>query len=441
MRSAGSCLSGQNPPMLAPMVLMAQSLVGVLLIPLIAWTLSEDRAALGKTGALKVAATGLAFQAAIAALLLGLPASRVLFDLMSRAVTALQRATLEGVRLVFGYLGGGPAPFDVTGPENNFLLAFQALPLILVMAVLSRLLYHWGVLQRVVAGFAWVLQKSLNVGGPLGTATAANIFVGMVDAPLLIRPYLQTMSRGALFATMTAGMATVAGTVLALYASLLEATLPGVAGHLIAASVMSAPAALMIARLMVPEGFSEGPEQAEATITDAPHSSMDAVAQGTTDGLRILAYVVAMLVVMVALVALVNMILGAVTTPFGFELTVQKLLGWLFAPLAWAIGIPFAEAGTAGALLGTKTILNELLAYIEMASLPAGALSPRSRLILLYALCGFANLGSLGIMIAGLVAMAPERRREIVSLGPKTIVSGTLATLLTGAIVGVMTPG
>jgi CNT family concentrative nucleoside transporter len=435
------CLSQENTPKLAAMLLMAQSFCGVMLIPFMAWLLSEDRAALGGRTALRVAATGLALQAAIAALLLGLPASRIIFDLLGQAVAALQSATLEGVRLVFGYLGGGPAPFEVANPQNSFILAFQALPLILIMAVLSRLLYHWGILQRVVAGFTWGLQRSLNVGGPLGAATAANIFVGMVDAPLLIRPYLREMSRGALFATMTAGMATVAGTVLALYASLLEPALPGAAGHLIAASVMSAPAALMIARLMVPDGFSEGPERASVEIADAPHSSMDAVAQGTTDGLRILAYVVSMLVVMVALVALANMILGAVTGPFGLELTVQKILGWLFAPFAWVIGIPFAEAGTAGALLGIKTVLNELLAYIEMAALPAEALSPRSRLILLYAICGFANLGSLSIMIAGLVAMAPERRAEIVALGPKTIVSGTLATLLTGAVVGVMTPG
>jgi len=423
------------------MLLMVQSLIGVVLIPLIAWCLSEDRASLRGIAALKVTAAGLACQAAIAALLLGIPASRVVFELLARAVTALQAATLEGVRLVFGYLGGGPAPFEMTDPQAGFILAFQALPLILVMAVLSRLAYHWGVLQRVVAGFAWALQKSLRVGGPLGTATAANIFVGMVDAPLLIRPYLGTMTRGALFATMTAGMATVAGTVLALYASLLAETLPTAAGHLIAASVMSAPAALMIARLMVPQGFVEGPEQARVEIADPPKSSMDAVAQGTVDGVRILAYVIAMLIVMVALVALANMILGAVATSLGFDLTVQKMLGWAFAPLAWSIGIPWSEAGAAGGLLGIKTVLNELLAYIEMAKLGAEALSPRSRLIMTYALCGFANLGSLGIMIAGLVAMAPERRIEIVALGPKTIVSGTLATLLTGAIVGAMTLG
>lgn len=420
---------------------IAQSLVGVALIPLIAWALCEDRAKLAPGQALRVTAAGLALQAAVAGVLFALPAARHFFDLMGSAVAALQRATLEGVRLVFGYLGGGPAPFDVSAPENAFLLGFQALPLILLMSVLSRLFYHWGILQRVVSAFAWVLQRSLGVGGPLGTATAANIFVGMVEAPLLIRPYLRDMSRGALFATMTAGMATVAGTVLALYASMIEPVVPGAAGHLIAASVMSAPAALMIARLMVPQEFTGGPSGAEIEIDEAPASTMDAIAQGTLDGIRLLATVAAMLVVMVALVALANALLGAGASAFGMTLTVQQVLGWLCAPLAWIVGIPWTEAGTAGALIGTKVVLNELLAYLEMAGLAEDALAPRSRLIMTYVLCGFANFGSLGIMIGGLVAMVPERRREIVALGPKTIVSGTLATLLTGAVVGVMTPG
>lgn len=420
---------------------MLQSLVGIVAIPAIAWVICDNRQALPARDALRIIAVGLALQIAIAALLLGVPASRVIFDLLAAAVAALQSATLEGVKLVFGYLAGGPAPFDVTEPGNQFLLAFQALPLVLMMSVLSRLLYHWGVLQRLVRGFALALQKTLGVGGPLGTATAANIFVGMVEAPLLIRPYIASMSRGALFAAMTAGMATVAGTVLALYASLLTPSVPGAAGHLIAASVMSAPAALMLARLMVPEGFSEGPEDAEVSIDDAPRSSMEAITQGTIEGLRLLAYITAMLVVFVALVALANMILGALGELAGVTITVQGLLGWVCAPLAWIVGIPWSEAATAGSLIGTKIVLNELLAYLDMARLAPEMLSERSRLIMTYVLCGFANFGSLGIMIAGLVAMAPERRGDIVALGPKTIVSGTLATLLTGAIVGAITPG
>lgn len=423
------------------MLMMLQSLVGVILIPLAAYLLCEDRDGLGRVAALKSAGVAIVLQAALVALLLGVPASRIIFDLLARAVTALQGAMLEGMQLVFGYLAGGPAPFDLTMPQSSFLLAFQALPLILLMSVLSRLLYHWGILQRIVQGVAWGLQKSLGVGGPLGTATAANIFLGMVEAPLLIKPYLQSMSRGALFATMTGGMATVAGTVLALYATLLGPSQPGAAGHLIAASVMSAPAALMIARLMVPHGFADGPDKADLAMSDAPMSNMDAIVLGTADGLKLLVFVTATLVVMVALVALINSALGAIAGMAGITLSVQQILGWACAPLAWIVGIPWSEAGTAGGLIGIKIILNELLAYIELGALEPGVLSPRSRLIMTYVLCGFANLGSLGIMISGLIAMAPDRRLEIISLGPKSILSGTLATLLTGAIVGVMTPG
>ena len=423
------------------MLLAAQSLTGVVLIPFIAWLLSESRDLVPPRTALRIALIGVALQAAIAGLLLGLPAARVVFDSLGQAVVELQAATLAGMRFVFGYLAGGPAPFTTDQPQNGFVLAFQALPLILIMSVLSRLLYHWGVLQRVVQGFAWALRRTLGVGGPLGAAAAANIFVGMVEAPLLVRPYLREMSRGALFATMTVGMATVAGTMFALYASVMAPSLPGAAGHLLAASVMSAPAALMIARLMVPQGFELGPASADIEIENAPASTMDAIAQGTLDGLRLLAYVVAMLVVMVSLIALANAILAAIAGLAGASLSVQAILGWLCAPLAWIAGVPWSEAGTAGSLIGIKIVLNELLAYLELAKTPATALSERSRLIMTYVLCGFANLGSLGIMVGGLVALVPERREDIVALAPRTILSGMLATLLTGAVVGAMTPG
>jgi CNT family concentrative nucleoside transporter len=288
-----------------------------------------------------------------------------------------------------------------------------------------------------------VLQRSLGVTGPVGTSAAANVFVGMVEAPLLVRPYLAGMSRGGLFATMTVGMAGVAGTVLALYATILEPVLPGAAGHLIVSSVITVPAALMLAELMVPDGA--GPDEAAAAsdiiIPDAPHSSMDAVAQGTREGLELLVNVTAMLIVIVALVALANQLLGLLTAPFGVVLSIEQMLGWLFAPLAWLVGIPWEECASAGTLLGVKTVLNELVAYLQLGQMPPAALSPRSRLILTYALCGFANLGSLGILIGGMVAMVPARRAEIVSLGAKTIVSGTLATLMTAAVVGAMTSG
>jgi CNT family concentrative nucleoside transporter len=420
------------------MLLALQSLIGVIAIPAIAWALSENRAALARGDVLRICAAAILLQIVLALIFMRVPQARALFAALDQAVATLQRATEDGLRFVFGYLAGGPAPFDVARPENSFVLAFRALPLILIMSVLSRVLYHWGILQRVVAAFAWGLKRTLGVSGPMGTSAAANIFLGMVEAPLLIRPYLKSMGRGALFATMTVGMAGVAGTVMALYASVLERTIPGAAGHIVVASIMSVPAALLVARLMVPDGFVEGPAEAVISTENEPHSTMDAIAQGTTDGIQLLAYVVAMLVVMVALVSLANSALALVAEPFGLQLTLQRMLGWIAAPLAWLIGIPWAEAQAAGALIGIKTVLNELIAYLELAKVPAAELSPRSRVILTYALCGFANLGSLGILIGGMTAMVPERRAEIVSLGARTVIAGTLATLMTGAVVGLV---
>ncbi len=417
-----------------------QGLLGLLAIPAIAWVLSERRAALAGAGVARMALAAIAIQFCIAGLLLNVPFLRELFDWPGRAIGALQMATLDGVRLVFGHLAGGPAPYEIAKPEHGFVLAFQALPLILIVSVLSKLLYHWGILQRVVGAFAWALERTMGVGGAVATGAAANIFIGMVEAPLLIKPYLKTMSRSGLFATMTVGMAGIAGTVLALYASILGNSVPGAAGHLIVASVISVPAALLIAALMVPGDVDETPEPARVSLDGDPGSAMEAIATGTREGVGLLVGVTAMLIVAVALVSLTNMALGAVAAPFGFDLSLQRLFGWVFAPLAFLIGIPWGEAGTAGALIGIKTVLNEFVAYLQLAGLPEGALSERSRLIMTYALCGFANFGSLGIMVGGLVAMVPERRAEITDLGLRTIVSGTLATLMTAAVVGIVAP-
>jgi CNT family concentrative nucleoside transporter len=418
------------------MELALQSLLGIAAIPLFALAISENRQLLSRRTVLTTIGIGLAFQILIALLLLKLPGSRVLFDVVSAIVLALQRATATGMRMVFGYLAGGPTPFDTARPQAQFILAFNALPLILVVSALARLLYHWGVLQRVVGAFAAVFQKSFGIGGPLGTVAAAKIFLGMVEAPLLVRPYLKSMGRGALFAAMAVGMATVAGTVMALYATVLEPVLPGAPGHVLAASLMNAPAALMLSRLAVPQGFEGGPPVAEMRLDNPPRSSMDAIFQGTIDGLKLLASVVAMLVVMVALVALADSLLGFVTAPFGTPLKLQTIFGVVCAPIAFLVGIPWNETLVAGGLIGEKVIFNEFLAYLDMAQLPPEALSPRSRLILAYALCGFANLGSLGILVGGLTAIVPERRDEIVALAPKSMLVGLLATLLSGAIVG-----
>ncbi len=428
------------------MELQAQSVLGLMLLPLLAWAISEDRSAIAGTRLLRILAAGIGLQIVIAALMLTVPASRVAFDWAAGLVAALQDATNAGTRLVFGYLAGGPPPYDPVRPENSFVLALQALPLVLVISALSRLLYHWGILQRVVAAIGRVLERAFAVTGPVGTSAAANIFVGMVEAPLLVRPYLAAMSRADLFATMTVGMATVAGTVLALYAGLIAPRIPGAAGHLMVASIISAPAALMIAALMVPARATgttdREPALAEATTeiaAEPSRSSVDAITQGTREGIVLLVNITAMLIVAVALVALANKLLAFATAPFGLALTFEQIVGWIFAPFAWLIGVPWSECGTAGSLIGVKTVLNEFVAYLQLAQTPAEALSDRSRLLLAYALCGFANLGSLGIMIGGMVAMVPERRAEIVELGGKTILSGTLATLMTAAVVGVLT--
>ncbi|MCU7809836.1 MAG: nucleoside:proton symporter, partial [Candidatus Thiodiazotropha sp. (ex Notomyrtea botanica)] len=320
---------------------------------------------------------------------------------------------------------------------STFILAFRALPLVLVISALSALFFHWRILPLVVGLFSRLLQKSLNISGALGLGAAANVFVGMVESPLLIRPYLARLTRSELFSLMTLGMATIAGTVLVLYASLLEGVLPNPIGHLLTASLISAPAAVMISRLMVPETQAAGTE-GKLTISQPANSSMEAITNGTIEGLRLLGNIIALLIVLVALVSLLNQLIGLLPEVSNEPLSLQRLLGWVMAPLAWLMGIPWSEAVTAGSLLGTKTVLNELLAYLELIRLPAEDISERSRLILTYALCGFANFGSLGIMLGGLGAMVPERRKEIVSLGMKSIVAGTLATLLTGTVAGLV---
>ena len=337
---------------------------------------------------------------------------------------------------MFGYLGGGQLPYELKVPGAEFVLALQALPIVLVMSVLTTLLFYWRILPPVVRGFSWLLERTLKVGGAVGLSTAANIFLGMVEAPLFIRPYLASLTRSELFMVMTGGMAGIAGTVLVLYASLIAPIIPGAAGHFVVASVLGAPAAILISLIMVPDpgGQHTGGKLGEAGPIAS--STMDAIVRGTAAGLELLLNICAMLIVLVALVHLANAILGVLPAVGGAPITLQRVLGIVMAPICWLMGVPWSQATTAGGLMGIKTILNEFIAYVELSKLPADALDPRSRLIMLYAMCGFANFGSLGIMIGGLATMAPERRNDIVSLGLKSIVSGTLATCLMGAIVG-----
>jgi CNT family concentrative nucleoside transporter len=308
-----------------------------------------------------------------------------------------------------------------------------------VMSVLTTLLFYWRILPPIVRGFSWALARTLKVSGPVGLSTAANIFLGMVEAPLFIRPYLAGLTRSELFIVMTGGMAGIAGTVLVLYATLIGPLIPDASAHFVIASVLGAPAAILISLIMVPEQAKPPTEATPVALEKAASSTMDAIVRGTAAGLELLLSICAMLIVLVALVHLANAMLGALPPLGGAPITLERMLGYAMAPICWLMGIPWSEAVTAGSLMGMKTILNELIAYVELAKLPADALDPRSRLIMLYAMCGFANFGSLGIMIAGLSTMAPERRDDVVGLGLKSLLSGTLATCVMGAIVGILT--
>src|ERR1700732_3748791 len=379
-------------------MLQLQAAFGVIALLLIAWLFGENR----RVVSLKQAAVGLFVTFLTAVALIKLPLVAHAFGVINDAVGAISSASLAGTAFVFGYLGGGTLPFDVKAPGADFVLAFQALPIVLVMSVLTTLLFYWRVLPPVVRGMAWLLERTLGVGGAVGLSTAANIFLGMVESPLFIRPYIAQLTRSELFLVMTGGMAGIAGTVLVLYATLLAPLIPDAAAHFVIASVLGAPAAILVSLVVVPE--TEG-KRTGGTLADPQmhaSSTMDAIVKGTSAGLDLLLNIVAMLIVLVALVYLANAILGLLPAAGGGAITLQRILGYAMAPVCWLRGMPGAQAITAGNLMGIKTVLNELIAYVDLSKLGADALDPRSRLIMLYAMCGFANFGSLGIMIGGL---------------------------------------
>ena len=400
----------------------------------ITWGFSENRRAVSP----KQTAIGLAVTFITALALIKLPFLAHAFGSINDAVGAISAASHAGTSFVFGYLGGGALPFDLKAPGADFILAFQALPVVLVMSVLTTLLFYWRVLPPLVRAMAWLLERTLGVGGAVGLSTAANIFLGMVEAPLFIRPYLAQLTRSELFLVMTGGMAGIAGTVLVLYATLLARIIPDAAGHFVIASVLGAPATILVSLIMVPETNDKRTGGMLGDPDTKASSTMDAIVRGTTAGLELLLNIVAMLIVLVALVYLANAMLGLLPNVGGAAISLQRMLGYAMAPVCWLMGVPWSQAVTAGSLMGIKTVLNELIAYVELSKLGPDVLDSRSRLIMLYAMCGFANFGSLGIMIGGLSTMAPERRGEIASLGLKSIVSGTLVTCLMGAILGML---
>lgn len=413
------------------MLLHLQSLLGIVVILTLAWVVSENRRAFP----VRTVVAGLGMQVVLALLLLKVPVARDALFALNGVVTALTDATRAGTSFVFGFVGGGDPPFAVTNPKGMVNFAFGVLPLIIVISALSALLWHWRILSVVVKGIAFVLRKLLGIGGAVGLGGGATVFLGNVEGLLVIRPYLGKLNRAELFIMFTVGMSVVAGTVFVLYATILSPVLPGALGHILIASMMSLFGAIVVARIMIPgDAATDTAVESEMRY----HSSMDAVSHGTEVGLKIYWQIIAMLIVVVALVALANSILIHLPMLWGSPITLQRVFGWLFAPVVWLYGVPWREAGIAGGLLGTKTILNELISYMNLASLPAGTLDPRATLIMVYAMCGFANFSSVGIVIAGMSAMEPDRRDTVVPLVMRSLLAGTMASGLSGCMIGLL---
>jgi CNT family concentrative nucleoside transporter len=378
----------------------------------------------------------LVLQFVICALLLKAPVIKEGLLYLNQAVGALGAATLKGSAFVFGYVGGGDTPFTVTNPNAVVTFAFQVLPLVIVMSALSALLWYWRILPVVIRAISWVFERALGTRGPSGLVATANIFLGQTEAPLLVRPYLARMSRYELLLVMTAGMATIAGSVMVIYSAMLGEQFEGVLGHLITKSIMSVPASVLFAHMMLPDDSGSSQD-----LQESPRiyqSAMDSITRGTSDGLALFLNIIAILIVLTAFVALANSIVSFLPAVGGEAITLERIAGWIFAPIAWLMGIPWSEAMTAGSLLGVKSVLNEFIAFIQLTTVPPEALSDRSRLITIYGLCGFANLASIGIQISGIGTMAPERRGDLASLAWPAFVAATLGSCMTGCVVGIV---
>lgn len=416
-----------------------RGLLGIVVLLGIAWALSEDRRA--RPG-WRWTLGALALQGALALVIVRVPFVWAAMGYANAVVSAIERATLEGSSYMFGYLGGAPLPFElkegVAAPP--VIIAFQILPLVIVFSALAALLWQWGVLRAAVNGLSFLLRRTLGVSGVVGLSGGANLFLGVVESPLVVRAYFARMSRAELFQVMVLAMATISGAILILYATTLSATVPDAVGHMISASLVSLPAALLVAKLMVPGSPNDAGTEADADEPGLKYeSSIDAVVKGTMDGMQLFLAVVAVIIVVFALVALADEALALLPMVADEPLTLKRLFGWLFAPFMWLIGVPWAEAQAAGALMGTKAILNEYVAYLELAALPEGTLSPRGLLIVTYALCGVANLASVGLLVSTIGTLCPERRADAAGLGVRSWIAGNLASAMTGAWIGLVT--
>jgi CNT family concentrative nucleoside transporter len=372
-------------------------------------------------------------QIVLAAILLKVPFIINFFELLGHGVTVLQNATIEGASFVFGF---PPSNSDSVYRSLLETFAFGVLPYIIVMSCVSAILWHWGILPFIVNLISKACQKLFNIGGPVGLGAAANVFIGQVEAPLLIKPYIAKLSNKELLILMTAGMATVAGSVMVALISILEVQFAEVnlIQHFLTASVLSVPAAIMYANIMIPS--NELTDSSEDKTPKVYKSTMDAITTGTTQGSNIAVSVGTILIAVIALVFIANSFLAYLGSYFGINLSIEIILGYLFAPITWLMGIPWSEAIIAGELLGIKTTLNEFVAYPALAALEEGALSDRSKLITFYGLCGFANFSSVGILISGIGAMVPERKNDLISVSFKALIGATLASCMTGLVVG-----
>ncbi len=418
-------------------VQQGQGLIGLALILALAWGLSENRKAMPGP---RWIAGALGMQIIMALAFVRVPVIWQAVGVINHGVEAIEKATLAGSSYMFGYLGGADLPFVLKpGATPPTVIAFQILPLIIVFSALTALFWHWGVLRWLVNGLSWILRRTLGVTGVVGLNAGANIFLGVVEAPLIVRSYCATMSRAELFAVMVLSMANISGALLVLYATTLAPILPDAVGHMIVASFLSLPAAILIARMMVPGTATE--KDSDAAEPEVHYDgTMDAILRGTMEGVQLVLSVIGIIIVIFALVNLADQILANLPAIAGAPITLKRTFGWLFAPLMWAIGVPWSEAPAAGALMGTKTILNEYVAYLEFSKVPPGTFSLRSELIVTYALCSVANLASVGLLVTTVSTLAPERRREASQLGMKSWIAGNLASAMCGAMIGLVTP-
>jgi concentrative nucleoside transporter, CNT family len=414
-------------------LLNLQSLLGLVVIVAVCWAISENR----KAFPWRLTIGAILVQAGLVLALFAIPGSQAVLAAVTGAVDGLAIATTEGTKFVFGYLAGGDQPYAVSNQGALFTFAFQVLPLILVISALSALLWHWKILKWITLGFGFLFQKTMGLGGASALAVAANIFLGMIESPIVIRAYLDKLTRSEIFLMMVVGLATVAGSTMVAYATILSPVLPNAAGHVLVASIVSAPAGVLLARIIIPEKEGMGGAVADYDSALKYDSAIDAIVKGTSDGLMVVLNISAVLIVFVALVALVNVMLGGFVV-FDAPLTVERMLGWIFAPVAWLIGVEWKDADVAGWLLGVKLTLTEFVAFIDLGKVPAAEMTERTRMLMTYALCGFANIGSVGITVTGLSVLMPERREEVLGMVWKGLFAGFLATLMTAAIVGAM---